>query len=90
MTHIYPVLGNDPVYTFPLKRVTTIGRPLIGSVLVNTPGEQQRTSVAGKWMCFLRGPCRMFIGDTEGRLQSVVDREAEWRDTSAGKEEEFG
>jgi hypothetical protein len=31
------------------------------------------------------GPCRSFIGDNEGRLQSVVEREAEWREASAVK-----
>jgi hypothetical protein len=36
----YPLLGNDPVKTFPLKRVTTIGRPLLGNVSANTPGQQ--------------------------------------------------
>jgi hypothetical protein len=36
----YPLLGNGPVNTFPLKHVTTIGRPLLGNVSVNTPGQQ--------------------------------------------------
>jgi hypothetical protein len=38
----------------------------------------------------VRGPCRSFIWDNEGRLQSVVEQEAEWRETSAVKEEGFG
>jgi hypothetical protein len=33
----------------------------------------------------VRGPCRRFIGDNEGRLQAVVEREAEWIDASAVK-----
>jgi hypothetical protein len=30
-----------------------------------------------------RGPFRRFIGDNEGRLQAVVEPEAEWREASA-------
>jgi hypothetical protein len=45
----YPLLCNEPVNTFTLKRVATIGRPLIGNALVITPG-QQYISVAVKWM----------------------------------------
>jgi hypothetical protein len=45
----YPLIGNQSVNTFPLKRVT-IGRPLLGNVSVNTPGQQYRISVAVKWM----------------------------------------
>jgi hypothetical protein len=33
----------------------------------------------------VRGPCRRFKGDNEGRLQAVVEREAEWREASAVK-----
>jgi hypothetical protein len=36
----YPLLGNGPVDNFPLKRVTTTGRPLLGNVSVNTSGQQ--------------------------------------------------
>jgi hypothetical protein len=32
----YPLLGNDPVNTFPLKRVTTIGPPLLSNISVKT------------------------------------------------------
>jgi hypothetical protein len=31
------------------------------------------------------GPCRRFIGDNEGLLQSAVEQEVEWRGTSAVK-----
>jgi hypothetical protein len=31
------------------------------------------------------GPWRSFIGDNEGRLQSVIELEAEWRKASAVK-----
>jgi hypothetical protein len=33
----------------------------------------------------VRGQCRRFTGDNEGHLQSVVEREAEWRQASAVK-----
>jgi hypothetical protein len=33
----------------------------------------------------VRGPRRSFIGGNEGRLQLVVEREAEWRQASAVK-----
>jgi hypothetical protein len=33
----------------------------------------------------VRRPCRRFIGDNESRLQSVVEREAELRETTAVK-----
>jgi hypothetical protein len=31
----------------------------------------------------VRGSCRRFIGDNEGRLETVIEREAEWREASA-------
>jgi hypothetical protein len=33
----------------------------------------------------VRGRCRWFIGDNEGSMQPVVEREAEWREASAVK-----
>jgi hypothetical protein len=33
----------------------------------------------------VRGPCRRFNGDNEGRLQPLVEREAERREVSAVK-----
>jgi hypothetical protein len=47
-----PLLDNNRVNIFPLKRVTTIGHPFIGTVSINTPGQQKRISVAGQWMRF--------------------------------------
>jgi hypothetical protein len=35
----------------------------------------------------VRAPCRRVIGDNKGRLQSVVEREEEWREISVIKEE---
>jgi hypothetical protein len=67
--------------------VTTIRRPLLGHVSVNTRGEQWRISVAGQWMCFLGGPCRRIIKDNEGRLQSVEFREPAGQDMSLEAEE---
>jgi hypothetical protein len=84
----YQLLDNGPVNIFPLKRVTTVGSPLLGNVSVNTPGRQLRISVAGRSkhvfrgygvisVFSVRGPRRRFIRDNESRLQSVVEREAE-------------
>jgi hypothetical protein len=35
----------------------------------------------------VRGPCRSFVEDNESRLQSVVERESEWSESSAVKGE---
>jgi hypothetical protein len=73
--YIYPLLGNDPVNNF-----------YCWTRLVNNRGYP----LLGNGSVFLCGPCRRLIGDKEGRLQSVVEREAERRDTWAVKEVEFG
>jgi hypothetical protein len=49
---VYPLVGNDPVNIFPLKRVTAIGRPLLGNVSVYKPRQQERISVAGNGCVF--------------------------------------
>jgi hypothetical protein len=83
------VLGNSPVNIFPLT--TKIGHPLLGNLSANTSGQQLRISVAERRkhvsrryavlsVCSVHGPCQRVIGDNEGRLQSVVEREAEYRD----------
>jgi hypothetical protein len=33
---IWPLLGNNPVNTFPLKRITTVECQLLGNIWVNT------------------------------------------------------
>jgi hypothetical protein len=66
----HPLL-DDSVNNFLLKGMTAIGRPLLGNVSVNMPGQQQGIFIAGQWMCFLDGPCQRVIKDTKGRLQSV-------------------
>jgi hypothetical protein len=61
--------------------VTIIWCPVLGNVSVNTPGQQQRISVAGKHVVrgygvlnvfSVRCSCLKVIGANEGRLQSVT------------------
>jgi hypothetical protein len=47
-----PSLGNDPVNTFPLKRVTTVGRPFLSNGAVNKLSQKYR-------LCFPFGPCKV-------------------------------
>jgi hypothetical protein len=79
---IWSLLGNCSVKRFPWRQIL---------------GEQ---FVAGRWKYIflgygvlnvfsVRGPCRRIKGDNEDYFQSVVEREAEWREASAIKEEEF-
>jgi hypothetical protein len=60
----HPLLRNGPVNTSRGNEYATIGCPGLGNVAVNTHATVEEG-------CFLCGTCRMFIVDTESRLQQL-------------------
>jgi hypothetical protein len=67
-THVHvtienPLLSNSPVNTFPLKRVTKIGSPLLSNGAVNKLRQQYR-------LCFPLGPCKVVIREANSKAGS--------------------
>jgi hypothetical protein len=58
-----PLLGNDPVNTFPLKRVTTIRSPLLNNGAANKLHLHYRP-------CFPLGPCKVVISEANSEACS--------------------
>jgi hypothetical protein len=57
------LLGNGPVDTFPLKRVTVIGNSLLNNGSVNRLRQQYR-------LCFPLGPCKVVIREANSEADS--------------------
>jgi hypothetical protein len=58
-----PLIGNGPLNTFPLKRVTTIGSQLLSNSAVNRLRQQYK-------LCFPLSPCKVVIREANSEAGS--------------------
>jgi hypothetical protein len=97
MLHVHPLLGNGLVNNFALKQIlgkqsvarlrnNSDNRRSVFDVVCTMPSsKQQNYKHVYSYRCFLWGLCRRFIGDSEGRLQSVVAEKSWVKDTKPSR-----
>jgi hypothetical protein len=90
LLHVHPLLGNGLVNKFPivgkqsaasLRNNSDNIRSVFNVVCTMPSAKQKNCKHVYNNRCFLWGPCHRFIGENEGRLQSVIGENPRVKDT---------